>query len=315
MKADRPQILVIGSLNADLTIRTAVIPQAGESVFGESFRSGMGGKGACQAVAATRLGAKAVMAGKVGNDSYGEEMIAALRAEGTDTDNISKDDRESTGLAIIILEPSGQNRIISIAGANRLFSDQDLSRLRVVLSQSDMLVVQLEIEYSVVFRALEMASELGVPTILNPGPLPKVKLPASVLNKVNYLTPNESEAAALTGIPVRNNEDADKAAQKLIEMGAEHVIITLGDQGVVATTRLGSEFYPPFSVQAVDTVGAGDAFTGALAVELCRGATLREAITFASAAGALTATKAGAVSAIPYRSEVIRFMQSRNLSH
>lgn len=298
------RILVIGSLNADFVVQTSALPKAGESFIGDSFELGLGGKGANQAVAAARMGAQVNMVGKVGHDVFGEKMLTALKAQGIQTEYIQTVPDHATGSAFIILETSGQNRIISVPGANLLFSSQDVDAVAHLFDHTDMVLIQLEIDIHAVERAVELADLAGIPVILNPGPTPTKPLSDRMLSKLACITPNETEAEALTGMPIHDITDAKKAAKLLYDKGVKHVIITLGEKGVFVLNDQVSEWVPAVKVNAVDTVAAGDTFSGALTVELCRGIPLIEAVRFANAAAAITVTRMGAMQSIPQRNEV-----------
>jgi len=304
------RIFVLGSLNADFTVRLQAIPKAGETLLGESLMFSLGGKGANQAVAAARMGGRVSMAGKVGQDVFGDRLCEALRQEGIDMRLIRTDPDVSTGAAFIMLEPSGQNRIIVVPGANSTYTIDELHSAVTSLQEADLLLLQLEIDFQVVQAAVCSARELGVPVLLNPGPAPKKPFSEDLLKMLDCITPNEVEAEALTGVRVENPQDAERAAKMLCSRGVEKVVITLGEQGAVVAERGNSALVPPCKVEAVDTVAAGDAFTGALAVSLCEGADLFEASRFAAVAAAITVTRNGAMASIPRRAEVEQFRQT-----
>jgi len=293
----------------DFSVRSDTVPKAGETVIGRSLALAMGGKGANQAVAAARMGGHVAMAGKVGQDVFGDRMCDALRQEGLDMQHVRRDRDVSTGAAFILIEPSGQNRIIVVPGANATYTVEELNEAAAALTQADLLLLQLEIELQVVEAAINLASQQGVPAILNPAPAPKSPLSDDLLGKLRCITPNELEAEAITGIRVEDPDDARRAAETLRDRGARGVVITLGEQGAVVVDDDGCTLVPPHAVDAVDTVAAGDAFTGALAVRLCEGAELVDAARFAAAAAALSVTRHGAMDSIPRRDEVERFFQ------
>ncbi len=303
-----PRIVVLGSLNMDFAIRADKMPVAGESLIGESFELALGGKGANQAVATARMGARVSLAGKVGADVFGDRLCEAMQQEGLDVSHLRRDANVSTGAAFIMLEPSGQNRIIVLPGANLAYSVDELDDISVALQGADLLLLQLEMDYRVVERAVQLAHDLAVPVILNPGPTPTEPLSADLIKKLRCITPNEVEAEALTGIRVESPQDAELAAEAIRREGVGQVVITLGEQGAVVCERDGCTFIPPYPVQAVDTVAAGDTFTGALAVRLCEGAELTAAAQFASAAAAMAVTRNGAMASIPSRHEVEQFL-------
>lgn len=304
--SDRPpRILVLGSLNMDFVVHASRMPAAGESLSASSFQTALGGKGANQAVAAHRLGASVTLVGQVGADPSGDQLLQALAREGIDVAHVQRDDLTSTGAAFIVIEPTGQNRILVVPGANLTYTTQALELVQPLLASADMLVLQLEMSPEVVQRAVEMANASHVPVLLNPGPVPPGPLPRELLSKLRWITPNETEAEVLTGQPVVDVASARDAVMVLRRLGAESAVITLGDQGAVGIGADGEVFHAPsHPVTAEDTVAAGDTFTGGLAVRLCEGATLREAMSFATAAAAICVTRPGALASVPLRSEV-----------
>jgi len=302
-------ILVLGSFMMDLVVRTERAPEAGETIIGQSFGRFPGGKGANQAVAAARLGGKVRMAGKLGRDQFGDEFLSVLAAEGVDTDLILRDETAPTGVGSIVVEQSGQNRIIVVPGANMQYAAEETDRLEPVIRESKLLIMQLEMRMEVVQRAAELAARHGVPVILNPAPARS--LDDALLANVSYLTPNETELEILSGLPVRDVGEAERAAKRLLDKGVRHIIVTLADKGALICTESGTEHVPGFPVQAVDTVAAGDSFNGALAVQLIGGKPLAEAVRYANAVGALTVTKQGAIPSLPTADEVQAFLAAR----
>jgi len=302
-------ILVLGSFMMDLVVRTERAPVAGETLMGDSFGRFPGGKGANQAVAAARLGGDVAMAGKVGRDAFGDEGLGVLEDNGVDTAHMLRDD-EATGVALIVVERSGQNRIIIAPGANMRYTTDEADALEEAIRRADMLVMQLEIDLAVVERAAAIAQKHGVPVLLNPAPARA--LPAALLSRVSILTPNETELELLTGMKVECIESAGRAARTLLALGVERVVVTVAEKGALLCTAEGDEHVEGFPVTPVDTVAAGDSFNGALAVKLVEGATLLEAARFANAVGALAVTKQGAIPSLPTLAEVERFLTERN---
>jgi ribokinase len=302
-------ILVIGSFMMDLVVRTGRAPAGGETLIGSSFARFPGGKGANQAVAASRLGSSVVMAGMLGQDSFGEEMRDVMEREQIDTRYIKTENRYSTGIGSIVLEENGQNRIIVVPGANLSYSAQDVEQLEPVIRTADMLVMQLEMDIAVIEKAAEIAQCHKVPVILNPAPARP--LSDDLLRKVTYLTPNETELGIITGRTIESVEDCEEAAKTLLEKGVRHVIVTLGEKGALSADSSGMLRVPGYPVKAVDTVAAGDSFNGALACQLIRGMPLPEAIRFANAVGALTVTREGAIPSLPTLEEVEQFTRER----
>ncbi|WP_199620819.1 ribokinase [Paenibacillus alkalitolerans] len=302
-------ILVIGSFMMDLVVRTERAPEAGETIIGTSFGRFPGGKGANQAVAAARLGGSVCMAGMLGKDMFGEEMRAVMEKESIDTRHILNDEHSSTGVGSIVLDKNGQNRIIVVPGANLKYTAGDVDNIESVIQQADMLIMQLEMDISVMERAAEIAAGHGVPVILNPAPAQR--LSDELLRNVTYLTPNETELELLTGIKPASMDEVKYAAQLLLDKGVKHIVVTLAEKGALVSADGGFQHVEGFPVEPVDTVAAGDSFNGALAVRLVQGKSLVEAARYANAVGALTVTKLGAIPSLPYASEVERFIEGR----
>jgi len=300
-------ILIIGSFMMDLVVRTPRVPKNGETIIGTSFNRFPGGKGANQAVAASRLGGQVTMVGKVGNDTFGDEMIEALLSNHVETSNILRDDTYSTGIGSITLDERGNNRIIVVPGANLKFTLSELQEVEELIKNADILLVQFEMDDKVIERAVSIADFYGVPVMVNPAPAHKVS--DEFLSKITYLTPNETEAEILTGIKVQDMEGAKRAGRILIEKGVDNVIMTLAEKGALLLTETESTHIPGFQVIPKDTVAAGDAFNGALAVQITKGISLVEGIMFANAAGALTVTKEGAIPSLPKEKEVKELME------
>ena len=301
-------IIVFGSINIDLAAKTPRLPLPGETIIGSNFFTAGGGKGANQAVAAARLGTFTHMIGRVGNDKFAEELLTNLQSYGVNTDNVLIDQNTHSGVAIIAVDDRGQNNIIVIPGANNNVGEADIERLKKLLPGATALLLQLEITLEVVQRAAFMAREAGVRVILDPAPACS-DLPLEIYRLIDIITPNEVEAGQLVGFAVNNPETAILAAKQLQERGVENVIVKLGDRGAVAVTADETFFVPPFAVDAIDTVAAGDAFNGGLAAALDGGLSLSEAVLWGSAAGALCTTKAGAQVAMCDRTTLDKFLQ------
>lgn len=306
-------IIVFGSINMDLVTRTARLPMAGETLLGHSFTTVPGGKGANQAVAGAKLGAKTYMVGCVGIDSFGQKLITALEDEGVDTSAVCIDTTTTSGIATIVIDDSAQNNIIVVQGANKKVAEDDLARLTKLLTAESILLLQLEIPMEAVLEAAKLAKSVGATVILDPAP-------AQVLSKelyqlVDILTPNETEAEALVGFPLDTMNAIEKAASVLLGLGVQHTIIKLAEKGVFAASAIDSKHYPAIPVDAVDTVAAGDAFNGALAEALSQGKSLNEAIQQAIAVGAFAVTKFGAQSAMPSKEDLSAFIRSKNLQN
>lgn len=298
-----PRIVVIGSINLDLVYHVARLPQPGETLTGTSFQQVHGGKGANQAVAAARLNADVSLIGRIGDDAFGAALIAGLREEAVDVSHVETSVGTSSGLAVIGVEDSGQNCIIVIPGANGLVTSADVMAAESVIAAADVLLLQLEIPVAAVITAIRIARQHNVLTVLDPAPALK-PFPAELLC-VDVICPNESEASLITGLPVANVAEAIAAARHLQSQGARIAVITLGSRGCVACEESDNPTHvPSFPVTAVDTTAAGDAFAGALGFCLALGQPILEALRFASAAGALAATRHGAQPAMPRLEEV-----------
>lgn len=296
-------ILVLGSLNLDLVVQSPRLPSPGETLLGSAFCTVPGGKGANQAVAVARLDWPTQLVGRVGTDVFGETMQQALQQAGVGIAGVEVDTAAHTGIAAIAVAPNGQNQIIVVPGANGRVGEAELARLAPLLADAQLLLMQLEIPLPTVAAAAERAAEAGVRVMLDPAPAPP-GLPERLCRHVSFLTPNQSEASRLVGFTVETPDQAGEAARRLRQQGVDTVLITLGTQGVVCATPQETFHVPAFPVQAVDTVAAGDAFNGALAVALCEGQPLRDAVTWAAAAAAASVTQAGAQPSLPTRSHI-----------
>jgi ribokinase len=302
-----PQLVVVGSLNMDLVVRAPHLPRPGETILGHDFMTVPGGKGANQTAAAAKLGAIVHMIGRVGGDDFGRALRDNLRVAGADDTYITTEDSAATGIAIIEVEDSGQNTIVVAPGANAHVTRADVDAARSIIAASRAVIAQLEIPLDTVEYALNAARTARVLTILNPAPAQP--LSAELLSRVDLLVPNETEAAQLTGIEVKDDASAEQAARQLHERGARAVVITLGARGAFALNEHGGRRVPPFRVTAVDTTAAGDAFVGALATAYAAQPDLDAALRAASAAGALAATKFGAQPSMPTRAELDEFLR------
>lgn len=296
-------IAVLGSVNMDLVARVGRMPQEGETLAGDAFFTAPGGKGANQAVAAARLGAVVRMAGRVGADGFGRELLTGLAANGVDVDGIGVDAEQPTGVAMIVVDALGRNSIVAVYGANMACGAAEIDAIRRALRGADALMLQLETPAEVSLAAARYARGIGARVIWDPAPAGQ--MPDEGFGAADVVTPNQSEAEALTGIAVRDTDSALAAARALVAKGAGAAVVKLGEQGAVAATATGwTHFAPPFAVNAVDSVAAGDAFGAGLAVALAEGQTLEGALRFGSAAGALAVTKQGAQDAMPTRADV-----------
>ena len=304
------KIAVVGSLNMDLVVRAPHMPIPGETVIGSDFRTIPGGKGANQAVAAARLGAEVTLIGRVGDDDFGRAQLRNLGELSIDTTHVVVDSEAATGIALITLDANGQNSIVLAPGANMRLTKEDINAAQGAIVWSDVLVLQLENPLEVVVHAIDIAYAEGVKVILNPAPARSI--PKETLAKLDYLIPNESETALLTGIEVADLDSAKEAAERLREEGVGTVILTLGDRGAFLSSAKESVHIPGYEVEVVDTTAAGDAFVGGLAVALAQGQNLAEVVRYANAAGALAVTRLGAQPSLPTRQEVEEFMKGRS---
>lgn len=289
--AKRPKIAVVGSANIDLTTFTNQFPKPGETIFGERFDLGFGGKGANQAVAARLCGAEVFMVARVGSDLFGPATIDNFRKLGIDTTHVKQVEGLSSGVAPIFVEANGQNRILVVKGANDALKPADVDAAAETLKATDCIVLQFEIPLQTVYYTIDFARKRGILCILNPAPAQPVDLRA--LKDLDYFVPNESEAENITGSPVKNVEDAKKCAQKLVHGGIQRVIITLGANGSLLASRDGSTHVPGFVVNSVDSSGAGDAFIGSFSVFLAEGVPEKEAVRRANLYAGLSTTGVG----------------------
>lgn len=289
--AKHPKIAVVGSANIDLTTFTNVFPKPGETIFGEKFDLGFGGKGANQAVAARLCGADVFMVARVGSDLFGPATIENFRKLGIDTTHVKQVEGLSSGVAPIFVETNGQNRILVVKGANDSLKPADVDAAVETLEAADCIVLQFEIPLPTVYYTVQFAREHGIRCIVNPAPAQTVDLGA--LKDLDYFVPNESEAETITGRAVRNVDDAKKCAGELLAHGIRRVIITLGSNGSLIASCEGTEHVPAFAVKSVDSSGAGDAFIGSFAVFLAEGAPEEEAVRRANLYAALSTTGVG----------------------
>lgn len=289
--AKRPRIAVVGSANIDLTTFTNQFPKAGETIFGQKFDLGFGGKGANQAVAARLCGAEVFMVARVGSDLFGPATIENFRQQGIDPTHVKQVEGLSSGVAPIFVEPSGQNRILVVKGANDALKPADVDAAAEVLKSCDCIVLQFEIPLETVYYTVAFAHKQGIRCIVNPAPAQAVDM--FELRDLDYFVPNESEAETITGLPVKTVDDARRCAEKLIAGGIRRVIITLGANGSLIAGRDGAEHVPPFAVKSVDSTGAGDAFIGSFAVFLGEGVPEKESVRRANLYAGLSTTGVG----------------------
>lgn len=300
---DRKRITVLGSFVADLSFRVDRLPAPGETLLGPSFALGPGGKGSNQAVAAARAGGQVSFVSKVGNDPFGDMARTMYQAEGIDATHVYATTAATGAAAILVDDASGENAIIVAPGACFTLTAAEVDQAREVIAASSVLMAQLELPLPIVEHGLRLARSLGVRTILNPAPA--ATLPESVYPLVDYLTPNETETEALTGIHVASLADAERAADLLLARGVGNVIITLGAQGAYVRDATLSAHVPACSAgPVVETTGAGDAFNGGFAVALTEGLGLAEAVRFGCATAGLSVTRPGTAPSMPRREEI-----------
>lgn len=301
-----PDILVVGSLNADLVVSAPRFPQPGETIRGEDLQVIPGGKGANQAVAAARLGASVSMLGCVGNDNFGDFLLENLKSNKVNSQLIRRAD-SSTGTAIIVVDSDGQNSIVLSAGANGKVNEEDVKATS--FSDYKLLLLQLEIPTSVVLSAARRAHENGLRVILNPAPARE--LPNELISLADFVIPNETELSLLTDVPVNDMNSAEQAARALLGVGAKNVIVTLGSKGALILTNEQVLHIDAYKVNVVDTTAAGDAFIGGFATALLQGKSLEESARYGCACGALATTQFGAQPSLPTKEAVNTFISSR----
>jgi len=300
-------IVVVGSVNTDMTVKIQRIPAPGETVIGGTFLMTQGGKGANQAVAAARAGGTVAFVGRVGSDIFGGQARESLRQDAVDVEHLVTDHEASTGIALIFVDDTGENSIAVASGANAEVTVADVEAARDVIATAGVLLMQLEIPLPAVSAAARIAAAHGVPVILNPAPAQS--LDADLLRHVAMLTPNETEAERLTGMRVHDPDTAAAAARALRGCGIQRVFVTMGAKGVYVADETGGTMVPAFVVEAVDATAAGDVFNGALAVALTEGMGLLDAVRFANAAAALSVTRRGAQPSAPRRPDIDDFIR------
>ena len=301
-----PRITVMGSINMDLVFPTPRMPALGETITGGGFQQVPGGKGANQAVAAARQGAQVSFIGAVGDDSFGRLALAGLAAEGIAIEHVVTTAGAASGVAGIFVDAGGGNSIVLAPGANQLLSVQQVDAAAEAIASAAFLVCQLESPMASVERAIQVARQHDVQVVFNPAPAQP--LSDELLACVDYLIVNETEAAQLSGIAVRDTHSATRAALALRERGAGAVLLTMGEQGVLVTAPDHERFIPAVRVEVVDTTAAGDTFVGTFTVGMARGLDIDQAVTEAQHAAAFAVTKMGAQTSIPTRAELLQMM-------
>lgn len=295
-------VTIIGSYNVGLFLKGETLPSEGQTVIGNKFYEGGGGKGSNQAIAASKMGAKTVFVGRIGNDGFGNDALEMYKRFDISTDMVSIDKSIHSGVSVILIDKNGQNSIMVVPGANFNLSREDIDKAMGAIEDSFVVGFQLESNFDIVEYAIKKASSMGIRTLLDPAPA--MKLPEDLYKHIYYIKPNEHEAAILSGIQVIDVESAGKAGKWFLERGVNTAIITLGKRGSVLVTNDKTQHFETPALTLVDTTGAGDTFSGALMAALSKGKTIEEAIVFANCASAISVTRYGVVDAIPDLSEV-----------
>jgi ribokinase len=308
IKFSTKPIVVVGSANIDMSIRVARIPKRGETILGGELTCALGGKGANQAMAAARAGARVIFIARLGADNNGDLAMSALKKDKIDTSHIVRDRSLPTGVACILVDKDGENSIAVAPGSNGKLSPSNVSKAHKIINEAGVLLMQLETPLNTICKTAELAREAGLISILNPAPARK--LPCELLHNISILTPNESEAEILTGIKIKSESTAVQAADVLLAMGVKALVITLGAQGALLAQGSERHLIPGFKVKALDSTAAGDVFNGALATFLTEGKSLSQSVRFANAAAALCVTRLGAEPAIPWRQEIEDFLKA-----
>jgi ribokinase len=303
-------ILVFGSINMDITAYVPRIPKPGETLHGFSYITVPGGKGNNQAVCCARLGAETKFIGRVGNDAFGPEILDIISRENVDTSQIFIDDEHGTGLATITVDEAAENAIVVIAGANMGFDKSDIERAVSVMEGANVILHQLEVTHDINFEVIREAKKRGLTVILDPAPI--YPIPDDIFPLIDFITPNETETEGIIGFKPSNQEEAAKAAEVLKEKGVKTAIIKMGSQGAYYDSPEGSGFMKAFKVAPIDTVAAGDAFNGGLAVAISEDKSIREAVRWGAAAGAIATTRRGALPAMPHREELLKLLEEQS---
>jgi ribokinase len=298
----KKKIVVVGGTNTDMVVKSPRFPVPGESIVGENFFMNAGGKGANQAVAAARLGGDVTFIAKTGNDLFGKQALELFKNEGINCSHLFVDEIAPSGVAMITLDAKGENCIVVALGANNNLTADEVLSARSEFESADVVLMQLEIPIDTVVKTAEACFLLGKKVVFNPAPA--CALPPELFKYLYLITPNETEAEILTGMVVTDTTSATKAAIELQKMGVQHVIITMGNQGAFLYSEGKGQLIPPQKVKAVDTTAAGDTFNGALGVAIAQGKSLTEAVAFGNQAAAISVTRLGAQTSVPYLHEL-----------
>lgn len=306
------RIVIIGSINVDMVVRSSQLPFPGQTMMGHSFKTTYGGKGANQAIAAARLGSEVSLIARIGTDAFGKMSIENFKKENIGIENIYTDSDAQSGVAFIVVDDKGENMIVVAPGANARLNEKDIQDAEDIIKKGDIILFQLEIPMSTVAEGIRLAKKHKRMVMLNPAPA--ALIPKEILRLVDIITPNQTEALTLTGIAVNDAPTAQHACDVLHGMGVLTVIVTMGEIGAYISSASYKGLVPGFKAGVtVDTVAAGDTFSGGLATAITEGKSLQDAVQFANAAAALSVTKAGAQDSIPLRTEVINLL--RQVSH
>tara|TARA_Y100000758_G_scaffold282484_1_gene230689 strand:+ start:397 stop:1314 length:918 start_codon:yes stop_codon:yes gene_type:complete len=302
------QVTVVGSFMYDLVATVPRRPKTGETLVGNTFGMFLGGKGANQAIAASRAGSKVTMVGRLGNDFFGKQFLEKFSREGINTDFVTQDDENGTGVAMPLIDASGDNSIVIIPQANMALTVDNINQAQSTIADADVLVMQCEVPMDANQRAAEIAKQNDTLVILNPAPAQLI--PDQILKLVDIIIPNEIETETLTGLPTKTENEVLVAGRNLLSKGVETVILTLGDRGSLLLNEDGEKLIPAFDVSVVDTTAAGDSFCGVLAASLANGISINLSVEIANAAGALAVTKLGAEPSLPQRDAIDDLLQS-----
>ena len=302
------QVTVVGSFMYDLVATVPRRPKTGETLVGNTFGMFLGGKGANQAIAASRAGSKVTMVGRLGNDFFGKQFLEKFSREGINTDFVTQDDENGTGVAMPLIDASGDNSIVIIPQANMALTVENINQAQSTIADADVLVMQCEVPMDANQRAAEIAKQNDTLVILNPAPAQLI--PDQILKLVDIIIPNEIETETLTGLPTKTDNEVLVAGRNLLSKGVETVILTLGDRGSLLLNEDGKKLIPAFDVSVVDTTAAGDSFCGVLAASLANGISINLSVKIANAAGALAVTKLGAEPSLPQRDAIDELLQS-----
>tara|TARA_Y100000780_G_scaffold232136_1_gene261104 strand:+ start:1993 stop:2910 length:918 start_codon:yes stop_codon:yes gene_type:complete len=302
------QVTVVGSFMYDLVATVPRRPKTGETLVGNTFGMFLGGKGANQAIAASRAGSKVTMVGRLGNDFFGKQFLEKFSREGINTDFVTQDDENGTGVAMPLIDASGDNSIVIIPQANMALTVENINQAQSTIADADVLVMQCEVPMDANQRAAEIAKQNDTLVILNPAPAQLI--PDQILKLVDIIIPNEIETETLTGLPTKTENEVLVAGRNLLSKGVETVILTLGDRGSLLLNEDGEKLIPAFDVSVVDTTAAGDSFCGVLAASLANGISINLSVEIANAAGALAVTKLGAEPSLPQRDAIDELLQS-----